>query len=303
MKTIKPILCSLIFLLFLPSINAQISTNKDIAILLKKSEKDSIAKIERLAALGFHKLINEYRQSKNLSVISWDETLWIATKNHNAWMAEADILSHNQYKKNKYYTGSGPGDRFNYAAGGNSPNGWSGENALYNYSAYGKSIKEIAQNIAFRSFKQWKNSPGHNRNMLRKGHVSHGTAFKITNDKVWGTDLFSSNNAPYDFNNSTPLYTKTKKKRSKRFSTFKTKRILTTQVLKELSIKIKKSKNSEAKEKVERLLSKRFKNKNGVLYSKKTAAKSRGIFKFFSKNKNTYALVIEKMWMILILLQ
>ena len=123
MKTIKPILCSLIFLLFLPSINAQISTNKDIAILLEKSEKDSIAKIERLAALGFHKLINEYRQSKNLSVISWDETLWIATKNHNAWMAEADILSHNQYKKNKYYTGSGPGDRFNYAAGGNSPGG------------------------------------------------------------------------------------------------------------------------------------------------------------------------------------
>ncbi|NQX98854.1 MAG: hypothetical protein HRT73_13400, partial [Flavobacteriales bacterium] len=179
-------------------------------------------------------------------------------------------------------------------AGGNSPNGRSGENALYNYSAYGKSIKEIAQNIAFRSFKQWKNSPGHNRNMLRKGHVAHGTAFKITNDKVWGTDLFSSNNAPYDFNNSTPLYTKTKKKRSKRFSTFKTKRILTTQVLKELSIKIKKSKNSEAKKKVERLLSKRFKNKNGVLYSKKTAAKSRGIFKFFSKNKNTYALVIEK---------
>lgn len=294
MKTIVIITC-----LFFSSTSiyiAQITTNKAIGVLINKAEKDSVAQIERLAALEFHKLINHYRKSKGLSSITWDETLWITTRNHNEWMAEANVLSHHQTKKNKYFTGTNPGDRFDFAAGGNSPNNWSGENALYNFSAFGNNIKEISNNIASRSFEQWKNSPGHNRNMLGKSHATHGTAFKIYEDKVWGTDLFASTGRPYSTKENQIIYTKKKRKKKARFSTFKTKRELTVQILNGLNMKVKKSKNSEAKKKAERLLNKRFKNKNinGVLYSKQTTTKTKGKFRLFSKNKSTYALVIEK---------
>jgi len=261
MKTTKLIICLFLITLFTFITKAQISTNKDITSLINKSEKDSIAQIERLAALEFHKLINNYRKSKGLSDISWDETLWIATKNHNEWMSEANTLSHHQTKRNKYYTGQNPGDRFDYAAGGNSPNSWSGENALYNYSAHGESIKEIAKNIVSRSFIQWKNSPGHNQNMLGKSHVTHGTAFKIYGGKVWGTDLFASSSKSYSQKDKQVIYTKTKSEKRIRFSTFKTKRNLTAQLIKSLDMKVRKNKNNEAKKKAERLLTKGLKIK------------------------------------------
>lgn len=286
----------LIVISLLPfTIKAQINTYKNVNALIKKSETDSVAKIERLAALEFHKLINNYRKSKGLSNMSWDETLWVTTQNHNAWMAEANILSHHQTKKNKYYTGNSPEDRFDYAAGGNSPNNWSGENVLYNFSAFGDNIKEIAQNIASRSFEQWKNSPGHNKNMLGKYHATHGVAFKIYGDRVWGTDLFASSNNGYSDEDYKILYANKKTKKKKvRFSTFKTKRRLQTEIVNGLDVRIKKSKNSEAKKKAYRLLTKRFKQKDGVLYSKHTSSKDKAILKFISKRKSTYALVLEK---------
>jgi uncharacterized protein YkwD len=63
---------------------------------------------------------------------------------------------------------------------------------LYNYSADGKNVKEVAQNIAEYSLNQWIQSPGHHENLLSGSHSMHGAAFRIDEDGiVWGTDLFA----------------------------------------------------------------------------------------------------------------
>jgi uncharacterized protein YkwD len=144
-----------------------------------------------MAALEFHKLLNAYRTEYGKEPLQWNETLWLTSRNHNIWMDANGKLSHHQKENTKYFSGHGPGERYAYASGGNAEQSWSGENALYNHSAYGNTAAEIAGNIAEVSFKQWKDSPGHNSNMLDSKHKLHGTAFLIAKDRVWGTDLFA----------------------------------------------------------------------------------------------------------------
>ncbi|MGB0887950.1 MAG: CAP domain-containing protein [Vicingaceae bacterium] len=190
MRNLKLILM-LVFNAFLLGLNAQIFTEKDLPFLVEKSKKDSIFKIERKAALAFHKRINSYRKKHQLKVLEWDEALWIASRNHNVWMSKTNKLSHFQSVRNKYFTGKNPQDRFKFVVDKSTSTRWSAENALYNYSYYGDNITEIAQNMAEKSFNQWKNSTDHNKNMLGKNHLTHGVSFLIRDDLVWGTDLFS----------------------------------------------------------------------------------------------------------------
>ncbi len=293
---------------------AQVYTYQDVDALLKKAEKDSIAHIERLAALKFHELINQYRKENGLNEIKWNETLWIATINHNTWMDKAGDLSHRQKVNTKYFTGNSPGNRLDYAAGGKAGIRWSGENALYNYShksysysnSRGKTKEEIANNIAQRSFNQWKNSPGHNDNMLGKKHGSHGVAFKITSSRVWGTDLFSSSGSDYKPSPSNYMAkAKTKSsipgKKTRRFSTYKNKLILheelSTTLNNELNLKGKNwtKKDGLAKSKAYRIARvKQHANDNGVVLTETEITIEKKLFGLIKKQINTYSAVIER---------
>ncbi len=303
MKTTRLLLC--IALCSASTLFSQTFTYQDVNQLIAKSEKDSVAYIERLAALEFHKLINEYRKENDLNEIKWNETLWVATINHNTWMDKANNLTHHQKPNTKYFTGDSPGDRLDFAAGGNSDINWSGENALYNYSSYGDSKEGIAKNIAQRSFEQWKASPGHNQNMLGKGHGSHGVAFHISNDRVWGTDLFSS--AGYDYVPSpTTFYADTKpktssKKSTKRFSTYKTKQIVYDEVSTSLRNDLKlKNRNFSKKDDHARRLAyrlantKKRANANGVVLTESTQVEERKFFGLIKKQIHTYSAVLER---------
>ncbi len=173
-------------------------TLADLNHVLKSASQDSLRYIERLAALNFHERLNEYRVKKGKAALRWDEALWLTSHNHCLWMDANEKLSHGQKEGTRYFTGSSPGDRYHYIYGGESPYNWTGENALYNYSADGISVKEVAQNIAEYSLNQWIRSPGHHENLLSDRHSMHGTAFRINGDgRVWGTDLFgySSSNS------------------------------------------------------------------------------------------------------------
>ena len=307
MRTTRLLWC-LVICLFPAITNAQLYTYKDVNQLLKKAEQDSIAQIERMAALEFHKLINQYRKENGLNTIEWNETLWIATQNHNLWMANTGKLSHHQTTNNKYYSGTSPGERLRYAQGDNTNFGWSGENALYNYSNFGNTKEEIAQNIAKKSFIQWKNSKGHNENMLSKRHGSHGVAFKINGSVVWGTDLFSSYGGDHSNNqtfyakhhSATPQKVSTKK--SKRFSTAKNRRLVNYEVISTLSDELNlkqrnwNSKKGEARRLAYRIANKKYKTyqEDGIIYTETQESVKKSFLGLFNKTIHTYSAIIEK---------
>lgn len=176
------------------TISAQVNRVSKIPVLIKAAKKDRKQKIERMAALKFHKLLNAYRMRNKLNELVWDESLWLTCLNHDIWMNTNGELSHEQKSNSKYFTGVEPGDRYDYVTSGKGNYDWSGENALYNYDKEGKTVNEISSNIAKAAFEQWKDSPGHNENMLEKRHTAHGVAFYLgKGGRVYGTDLFVSN--------------------------------------------------------------------------------------------------------------
>lgn len=286
---------------------AQICTINDLNKLFEQADKDEKTKIERIAAIEFHKLLNEYRKTKGKDTLFFDETLWIASRNHCLYMTERNVLKHTEAKgdkKSKVFTGKEPGDRYNYATGGNAEYNWSGENALYNFSGNGDDYEQKAIDIAQQSLEQWKNSPGHNANMLGN-HVFEGTAFIITYGKVWGTTLFANGERKDD--NEEPIYVNKYNKKPlarkiEKFNAFKTQNSifenLFTKLAEHLSFKVKQhiKLNDEARFVARNLLNKKFtkENNNPIVYTQKETTTSGGFMGFFSKEVSTYTLVIEK---------
>lgn len=289
------------------SSTAQICTINDLNKLFDQADKDEKTKIERIAAIEFHKLLNEYRKSEGKNELIFDETLWIASRNHCEYMNERNVLKHTQNKgdkKSKVFTGKEPGDRYNYAAGGNAKYNWSGENALYNFSGNGDDYEQKAIDIAQQSLEQWKNSPGHNENMLGN-HAFEGTAFIITYGKVWGTSLFARNERNND--NEEPMYVnqynkKPLTRKTEKFNAFKTQNSifenLFTKLAEHLSFKVNQHNklNDEARFVARNLLNKKFtKEANSpIVYAQKETTTTGGFMGFFTKEVNTYTLVIEK---------
>lgn len=190
----KTVIVFLFSLLISSGLMAQIFQTSQLSAVLKKCYSDSVQKTERLAALKFHNLINDYRKQNKIDTLAWDDELWLASRNHNIWMGENSKLSHTQTENTKYFTGKNPGDRYNYATANKGSSSWSGENALYNYNDNGSSIEQISETMAKTAFNQWKNSPGHDENMRAPHSHSHGAAFYLEPDgPVWATDLFSYN--------------------------------------------------------------------------------------------------------------
>jgi uncharacterized protein YkwD len=188
----KTVIVFLFSLLSSSGLIAQIVQTSQLSALIKKCYSDSVQKTERLAALKFHNLINQYRKENKIDTLSWDDSLWLASRNHNIWMGENAKLSHTQTEATKYFTGKSPGDRYNYATANKGRSSWSGENALYNYNDNGATVEEISETMAKAAFSQWENSPGHDENMRAPQSHSHGTAFYLEPDgPVWATDLFS----------------------------------------------------------------------------------------------------------------
>ncbi|MDQ3110143.1 MAG: CAP domain-containing protein [Bacteroidota bacterium] len=175
-----------------PAINAQIAENVQLKTILKNASVDSIQKTERLAAILFHDKINAHRVSNGKEKLGWDDTLWLTARNHNIWMTLNDDLDHFEKAGTKSYTGTSPGDRYDFASKGKGGCSWSGENILYNYAAGYATLAENAEHMAEYAFNQWKNSPGHNDNMLKDRSRVHGVAFFIEpGGQVWATDIFA----------------------------------------------------------------------------------------------------------------
>lgn len=196
----RPLLLSLLLPVAMATTAAPVTTPKiykvsELRTLIKSSAKDSTLRFERATALEFHRLINEYRRSKGSDTLAWNDTLWLAARNHSNWMAANNELSHDEREGTPVFSGTNPGDRYAYATNGNGKLSWSGENALYDWSTdHADNIQARAEVLAQEAFNSWKESKGHNANMLAKNSKQHGVAFILdpkVEGKIWATDLFA----------------------------------------------------------------------------------------------------------------
>ena len=98
--------------------------------------------------------VNEHRKQNGRSNLLTNSLLNEAASLHCKYMSLEKKLTHEQENKyNHYYRGTLPTDRVGYSAG---------ENALYNWVDETYTSEEIAEIL----FDQWRQSPGHNENML-----------------------------------------------------------------------------------------------------------------------------------------
>lgn len=193
MKTPRLAVLAIACLVAYVPLHSQSKPSKSDAInsIVQTAETDSIQYIERYAAYLFHEKLNSYRAAKQLNTLAWDDTLWLASRNHTQWMKINNKLSHDENTGTAAFTGKSPGDRYNYASTGNGKAAWCGENALYNYSADPGTANQVAERIAQYALEQWQGSPGHNENMLYESAFIEGTAFILSGEQVWATSLFA----------------------------------------------------------------------------------------------------------------
>lgn len=175
-------------------------TSKDLPSLLKNAKTDSLLKLERLTALYFHEQLNEYRVKRKRDKLYWDDTLWMAARNHAVWMLKNDKISHTQSTSSKSFSGKSYKDRIAFVVNRKVSYGATGENALYNSnSGKTKSIDAWAQEMARICFNQWKNSKDHHDNMLQKLFQVHAMAIVVdASGQVFAVDLFTSKPAEYE---------------------------------------------------------------------------------------------------------
>jgi hypothetical protein len=123
-------------------------------------QNDSIAAFEYECALEFHAIINEYRASNRTKPLAFN------------YMAVNNDFSHNQKKGKAMFSGISPLKRIEFTLN-HKLNIGCGENIV----EFSKFENLTASNVAAMAFEIWKNSEGHNQNMLTKMYKEHGTAF------------------------------------------------------------------------------------------------------------------------------
>ena len=172
--------------------NHQLARSDNLQHVMEDCRGDSVKLLERLSAIRFHQLLNEYRVEKGLNPVAWNEHLWLAARNHAIYLGLEGEFAHEQNRTtSRYFTGTRPGDRLRYVFDGRGM-WWNGEN-IHSHTMYSKKDwNEKIESIALRSLNSWKGSPGHNRNMLTKGHTIHAVAMIVSEGRVIAVSMFGA---------------------------------------------------------------------------------------------------------------
>jgi hypothetical protein len=131
---------------------------------------------------AFFSLINNYRAQKGLGALQASDTVAEAAARHSLDMGNFDFFSHDSQRSNYFPTGSAPWDRMRLTG--------------YNYQcSMGENIA-AGQQTAQQVFDAWKNSAGHNANMLESAYKVIGIARRAVSGSpygvYWTTDFGST---------------------------------------------------------------------------------------------------------------
>lgn len=185
---------SLNSLLLFSQWNSKPSRIDDLKQLKLSVLTDSMLRIDYLISLKFHELLNIHRKVNKTHELIWDDTLWLASRNHNLWMEKDNQLSHIETNVSPFFTGKTPGERHVFITNSTKRSDWCGENCLYISSASHKLSSDTVyiNHVATSVFQTWKTSDGHNKNMLSNQALRHGASVYHAKDgRIWATDLFA----------------------------------------------------------------------------------------------------------------
>lgn len=186
----------------------------DLHILLNQVETNKQLQLERMTAFAFHQLLNEYRASKKLKTIYWDDKLWLAARNHNLYLINCSKhLTHSESDKCEFFTGRQPENRVHFVTHHSRDFANTGYENCYgnvkadpdfedletSYDLTWEEMMEKAKWEAEDAFEAWKSSMGHNQNMLDSEHLAHGTSFMYgkTEDVVVSSSVFTQKQKYY----------------------------------------------------------------------------------------------------------
>lgn len=152
----------------------------------------------------FSKKLDALRQSKNAAPLPHDATLAEAAKDQATYMRVNDTLTHSQ-KTPKKVT---PFERVVFYKG---THDGVGENCLFTYlfkrflrsknkKDTGTIIITTYEQAAENIFQQWKNSPGHYKNMIEPKYEVQGLGlvYDPANNKLWAAQVFGIKPYKYD---------------------------------------------------------------------------------------------------------
>ena len=122
--------------------------------------------------LEFLQIINDYRAQNGLNRLLLSNMISDACTKHNLDMGKYEFFSHTTEASDYFSVGASPWDRI--AASGYNFNTWKGENIAAGYST------------AASVFQGWKNSPGHNANMLNANYKVVGISMRYVAGSPYG---------------------------------------------------------------------------------------------------------------------
>jgi uncharacterized protein YkwD len=148
----------------------------------------------------FNEKLNELRRSKSLSTLGTDDILKKAAKDQADYMNAADTLTHFQKEPAK----KTPTDRVRFYKG---QNDGVGENCLFIYLQTPITSKTKKEPLVINTyaeaaehiFIQWKNSPGHYKNMIEPSYDVQGLSFSYNagKKKLFAAQVFGMK--PYNY--------------------------------------------------------------------------------------------------------
>lgn len=162
--------------------------NHDIKSIRADVKTDTLLQMERLAAFLFHKILNQYRISINKKQFLWNDSLWLASRNHCVYLAINSLeITHDQDSSLSYYTGFNIWDRYNYVVKAKKTY-TSGENVLVIPFMKNYTIEELVKT----SLDMWCSSLSHRENMSDGRFFSQGTAFYFDakRNKMYAASMF-----------------------------------------------------------------------------------------------------------------
>ena len=160
----------------------------DVANLKEQLKTDSVLRFEYACAIEFHKYLNDYRTSRKLKPLRWNDTLWVVAMNHGNYLSENDLFAHEEIVGKALFSGISPTNRYEFVFESEYYVHGCGENLFMTYYDKKCTPDENAKN----ALNAWIRSKGHNENMLRESYHEHGMAVIITkeNDMIF-TDVLS----------------------------------------------------------------------------------------------------------------